>query len=155
MTSYRPASCQGYRRRGEVSSPSNELAFAEVGLDETRRALRAAVASPYSDPVGKGARCLPGDRTSQSPTVSPDHRELIPRAGLLPGLEACAGEPFLLAVGEPYLAQALWSFAHGMVILGLDRRFVDGSNLERIWLAGTEPVTTSRNSAGTPVTLPP
>jgi hypothetical protein len=47
-------------------------------------------------------------------------------------------------VGEPYLAQALWSFAHGTLILELDRRFLDGSDLDRTWHAGTEAFTAAR-----------
>lgn len=33
----------------------------------------------------------------------------FPRSELTAGLEDWAGEPFFLAVGEPYVAQALWS----------------------------------------------
>jgi AcrR family transcriptional regulator len=58
------------------------------------------------------------------------------RADLTPGLEDWAGQPFWLATGDPYLAQALWSFAHGMVILELDRRYPDDSELDRTWAAG-------------------
>ncbi|MHB1887370.1 MAG: TetR family transcriptional regulator, partial [Acidimicrobiales bacterium] len=57
---------------------------------------------------------------------------------LLPGLEAWAGEPFYLVMGEPYLAQALWAFAHGTMILELDRRFFEGSDLDLTWRAGAE-----------------
>ncbi|MFC4060857.1 TetR/AcrR family transcriptional regulator [Planomonospora corallina] len=60
----------------------------------------------------------------------------MPRARLAPGLEEWSGTPFFLAAGEPYLAQALWSFAHGMVILELDGRFPEGSDLERTWAEG-------------------
>lgn len=60
----------------------------------------------------------------------------FPRARLLPGLEDWAGEPFLLATGEPYVAQALWAFAHGTMILELDQRFQTGSDLDRTWAAG-------------------
>ena len=60
----------------------------------------------------------------------------FPRGSLLAGLEDWAGEPFFLATGEPYLAQALWAFAHGTMILELDGRFVPGSDLERTWQAG-------------------
>ena len=38
--------------------------------------------------------------------------------------------------GEPHRAQALWSFAHGMVILELDGRFPAGSDLDRTWAEG-------------------
>jgi AcrR family transcriptional regulator len=60
----------------------------------------------------------------------------LPRADLTPGLEEWAGEPWWLATGDPYLAQALWSFAHGMVILELDQRFLEGSQLDLTWTAG-------------------
>jgi AcrR family transcriptional regulator len=118
--------------------PALELALAETGLDETGLALHAAVAGSNVDPVGDllGAYRAMG-------LANPELYRLItassfPRAGLLPGLEAWAGEPFFLAVGEPYLAQALWSFAHGTLILELDQRFLDGSNLDQTWHAGTE-----------------
>ena len=60
----------------------------------------------------------------------------LPRSELAPGLEDWAGEPFLLVTGEPHRAQALWSFAHGMVILEIDGRFPAGSDLDRTWRAG-------------------
>ena len=124
--------------------PALELALAETGLDETGLALHAAVAGSNGDPVSDllGAYRAMG-------LANPELYRLItassfPRAGLLPGLEAWAGEPFFLAVGEPYLAQALWSFAHGTLILELDRRFLDGSDLDRTWHAGTEAFTAAR-----------
>ncbi|WP_449061339.1 TetR-like C-terminal domain-containing protein [Planomonospora algeriensis] len=60
----------------------------------------------------------------------------LPRERLAPGLEEWSGTPLFLAAGEPYLAQALWSFAHGMVILELDGRYPEGSDLERTWAEG-------------------
>jgi len=60
----------------------------------------------------------------------------LPREDLTPGLEEWAGEPFLLATGEPHLAQALWSFAHGMVILEIDGRYPRHSELDKTWEAG-------------------
>jgi AcrR family transcriptional regulator len=58
------------------------------------------------------------------------------RTDLTPGLEDWAGEPWWLATRDPYLAQALWSFAHGMTILELDWRYPEGSQLDRTWAAG-------------------
>jgi AcrR family transcriptional regulator len=55
---------------------------------------------------------------------------------LTPGIEEWAGQPFLLATGDPALAQALFSFAHGMVILELDDRFPASSDLDSTWAAG-------------------
>lgn len=65
----------------------------------------------------------------------------LPRDELTPGLEDWAGEPWLLVAGDPFLAQAMWSFAHGMVTLELDRRYPDGSDLDRTWRAGAEAFT--------------
>ena len=60
----------------------------------------------------------------------------LPRGDLTPGLEEWAGEPFLLVTGEPHLAQALWSFAHGMVILEIDGRYPQNSELDQTWETG-------------------
>ena len=60
----------------------------------------------------------------------------LARGELEPGLEAWAGEPFLLVTGDANRAQALWAFAHGMVILELDDRFPDPSELDRTWARG-------------------
>ena len=129
-----------------------ELALAEIGLDEIGQALHAAVAGATSDPVG--------DLLGVYRTVGRANRELyrmitsgsFPRAGLLPGLEAWAGEPFFLVMGEPSLAQALWSFAHGTLLLELDRRFLDGSDLDRTWLAGVAVFGAARSARVDPPT---
>ena len=60
----------------------------------------------------------------------------LPRDELSPGLEDWAGEPFFLVTHDPSLAQAMWSFAHGMVILEIDGRYPAESDLERTWAAG-------------------
>jgi AcrR family transcriptional regulator len=60
----------------------------------------------------------------------------LDRAGLAPGLEEWAGNPWFVVAGDPQRAQALWSFAHGMVILELDRRYPPGSDLDGTWRAG-------------------
>jgi len=134
--------------------PALELALVETGLDETGLTMHAAVAGSDGDPV----RDLLGAYRAMG-RANPELYRLItassfPRAGLLPGLEAWAGEPFFLAVGEPYLAQALWSFAHGTLILELDQRFLDGSDLDQTWRAGTEAFyaarVTAHGTAGAP-----
>lgn len=61
---------------------------------------------------------------------------VLPREDLTPGLEEWAGECFFLVTGDPSLAQALWSFAHGMVILEIDGRYPPGSDLDTTWAAG-------------------
>lgn len=58
------------------------------------------------------------------------------RESLPSGLEQWAGNPWFVVTGDAPLAQALWSFAHGMVILELDDRYPPGSDLEGTWRAG-------------------
>jgi AcrR family transcriptional regulator len=60
----------------------------------------------------------------------------LPRAGLPEGLEEWAGNPWFVVTGDPSLAQALWSFAHGMVILELDGRYPPDSDLDETWGTG-------------------
>jgi AcrR family transcriptional regulator len=60
----------------------------------------------------------------------------LDRAHLHPGLEEWAGNPWYVVSGDSGLAQALWSFAHGMVILELDDRYPPGSDLQAAWRAG-------------------
>lgn len=60
----------------------------------------------------------------------------LPRAELPPGLEEWSGTPFfLVAAGDPHLAQALWSTAHGMTILELDQRYPTGEAPSESWRA--------------------
>ncbi|GHF42161.1 TetR family transcriptional regulator [Streptomyces mashuensis] len=65
----------------------------------------------------------------------------LPRAALPERLEEWAGSPFFLATEDPHLAQALWSYAHGMVVLELDDRFPGGSDLDLTWQAGARAFT--------------
>ncbi len=60
----------------------------------------------------------------------------LDRASLPPGLEEWAGNPWYVATGDPALAQAFWSFAHGMVMLEIDDRYPPGSDLDATWRAG-------------------
>jgi AcrR family transcriptional regulator len=60
----------------------------------------------------------------------------LDRARLPEGLEEWAGNPWFVVTGDSSLAQALWSFAHGMLILELDQRYPPGSDLSSTWRAG-------------------
>ena len=57
-------------------------------------------------------------------------RDLLPEC-----LEEWAGQPFFFAAGDPFRSQALWSAAHGMVILEIEGRYPEGSDLDRTWKA--------------------
>lgn len=122
-----------------------EVALIDAGLAEIGEALHRAVGDPQSGPGASAvARVLATYRAES--LARPNLYRLatsgpLPRGELTPGLEDWAGEPWLLATGDPFLAQAMWSFAHGMVILELDRRYPDGSDLDRTWRAGAEAFT--------------
>jgi AcrR family transcriptional regulator len=60
----------------------------------------------------------------------------LDRERLPEGLEEWAGNPWFVVTGESSLAQALWSFAHGMLILELDQRYPPSSDLSATWRAG-------------------
>lgn len=57
----------------------------------------------------------------------------LDRASLPDGLEEWSGAPFFVVTGDEFLAQALWSFAHGALTLELDGRYPPGSDLDRTW----------------------
>jgi AcrR family transcriptional regulator len=106
-------------------------------LAETGEALHRAVAE--APPGRRVAALLEAYR--RVALAAPDLYRLatqgrLPRRELPPGLEAWAGAPFRLATGDPYRGQALWAFAHGMVVLEIDRRFADATHLDTTWAEG-------------------
>ena len=62
----------------------------------------------------------------------------LDRSALPPGLEEWAGNPWFVVTGDSSVAQALWSFAHGMLILEMDERYPPGSDLDLTWQAGAD-----------------
>ena len=120
-----------------------ELALLEQGLDHMGEALHAAVRGAHG-PAGRvrallatyRAEALAHPNLYRLATLGP-----LPRQELTPGLEEWAGEPFFLVTGNPYVAQALFSFAHGLVSMELDGRCPPGSDLDRTWAAGAEAFT--------------
>jgi len=131
-----------------------EVALIEIGLAEIGEALhRAASDQRALAEAGAVASVLATYRAES--LARPNLYRLatsgqLPRGELTPGLEDWAGEPWFLAAGDPFLAQAMWSFAHGMVILELDQRYPEGSELDRTWQAGAAAFTlaASRGPAG-------
>lgn len=114
-----------------------EAALIEQGMLEFGNALHAALSAPGREGAVRSLLDTYRKEALSSPalyrlaTAGP-----LPREDLPPGLEEWAGEPFLLATGDPWRAQALFSFAHGMVTFGLDDRFPQESDLDRTWNAG-------------------
>lgn len=122
-----------------------EISLIEVALAEIGAALHAAVRRGGGGAGGAGGASgpVPAVLTAYRAyaRTNPNLYRLatagpIPRDRLTPGLEDWAGEPFLLATGDPHRAQALWAFAHGTAVLELDTRFLPGSDLDRTWAAG-------------------
>jgi AcrR family transcriptional regulator len=123
------------------SKKAVEVALIEEAFRDIGAALHAALEG-RDDPVDATRNLLATYR--QVSLAQPNLYRLatagrLPREDLTPGLEEWAGEPFLLATGEAHLAQALWSFAHGMVILEIDGRYPQGPrdpDLDKTWQAG-------------------
>jgi AcrR family transcriptional regulator len=116
-----------------------EAVLVEAAMTEMGTALRAAVRDHDPGDEAPVPALLTAYRTVAR--AGPSLYRLathgpLDRAALAPGLEDWAGEPFLLATGEPYLAQALWAFAHGTAVLEIDGRFLPGSDLDRTWAEG-------------------
>ena len=114
-----------------------EAALIEDALFTMGDALHSAVRTPGR--AGALARLL---RAYRSSSLEHPNRYRLATSGqlrrdLLPeGLEEWAGQPFLFAAGSRFRSQALWSFAHGMVILEIDDRYPAESDLDRTWKAG-------------------
>lgn len=71
----------------------------------------------------------------------------LPRERLAPGVEDRAAAPLVEEFGGDLdAARAAWAFAHGMVILELDRRFPPGVDLDQAWRSGIEALRTLRPS---------
>lgn len=116
----------------EVEAALVEIALAEVG-ERSHRTIRR--------PGRRGAVAALLADYRRYAVANPNLYRLatrgeLPRHRLAPGLEDWAGAPWFLATGDPQRAQALWAFAHGMVILEIDRRFPPGSDLAATWAAG-------------------
>lgn len=110
-----------------------EAALIEQGLADLGEALYRALEEP--DPVAAVLRVYRESALS-SPHLYRLSMRPLARERLAPGLEEWSGTPFFLATGDPYRAQALWAFAHGMVAIELDGRFLPGSDLDRTWSEG-------------------
>jgi AcrR family transcriptional regulator len=109
-----------------------EDALFDVG-DATHRALHDAGhnSTVLSLLVTYRAFSLSHPNLYRLATAGPLVRQRLPQ-----GLEEWAGNPWFVVTGDASLAQALWSLAHGLVILELDDRYPPGSDLDGTWRAG-------------------
>ena len=114
-----------------------EVALIAEVLFEVGEILHAAVATPgRAGPVRSLLEAYRNAAQANPAMYRLATSGFLPREDLPPGLEDWAGRPFFIATGDPWKAQAMFSFAHGMVILELDERFPPGSDLGRTWKAG-------------------
>jgi AcrR family transcriptional regulator len=113
-----------------------EAALIEDVLFEIGDQLHAALRAPGPDGVVAGVlhayrtHSLARPNRYRLATSGRLRRDLLPEC-----LEEWAGQPFFFAAGDPYRSQALWSLAHGMVILEIDGRYPEDSDLDRTWQA--------------------
>jgi AcrR family transcriptional regulator len=127
-----------------------ELVLVEQALTEMGGALRAAVdGRAPADAVGPMLAAY-----RQLALAHPNLYRLatqgrLRRDEMAAGLEDWAGEPFLLVMGEPYLAQVVWSAAHGMVALEIDDRYPPDTDLARTWSQAAEAFTAALRDSPT------
>lgn len=117
-----------------------EAALIEDSFFELGDALHAALRRP-----GRSGPVTGVLRTYRHLALAHPHRYRLATSGRLPRhllpecLEEWAGQPFFFAAGQdPHRSQALWSLAHGMVILEIDGRYPPGSDLDRTWRAAAQ-----------------
>jgi AcrR family transcriptional regulator len=127
-----PSLYKHFSSKAAVEAALIEDAMVDIG-EATHRALHEqSGATPLTSLVASyRAHCLANPALYRLATTGRLDRDLLPA-----GLEEWAGNPWFVVTGDPALAQALWSFAHGMVILELDGRYPPGSDLDSTWRAG-------------------
>lgn len=115
-----------------------EAALISVGFEEQAELFARAVHGS-DDPLASIAAAY-RDFAHRQPhlyrlmTERPLRRDL-----LAAGVEEAAALPLLRVTGGNLeQARAIWAFAHGMVILELNRRFPPGADLDTTWRTGIE-----------------
>jgi AcrR family transcriptional regulator len=121
------------------SKAAVELALIEDALLESGQEGHGAIHEPGAD--GPLVSLLSAYR--RHALAHPNLYRLVTRGRLArdqlaPGIEEWAGNPWYVVTGDEFLAQALWSYAHGMVTLELDQRYPPGSDLDRTWAVGAD-----------------
>jgi AcrR family transcriptional regulator len=136
-----PSLYKHFSGKADVEMALIEDAMFDIG-DVTHRALHEQTTlSPLANLLASyRAHCLSHPNLYRLATGGSLSKDSLPA-----GLEEWAGNPWYVVTGDPSLAQALWSYAHGMVILELDERYPPGSDLDSTWRAGA---TAFERSAG-------
>lgn len=127
-----PSLYKHFASKGHLESALVEDALFDIG-DATHRVLheRSREGALLSLVSTYRAHCRSYPNLYRLATGGPLLRDSLPE-----GLEEWAGNPWFVVTGDASLAQALWSFAHGMLILELDDRHPPRSDLDATWRAG-------------------
>ena len=127
-----PSLYKHFSGKAALESALIEDSMFDIGA-VTHRALHEAAPEGPLDGllVAYRSYCLAHPNLYRLATSGRLQRDTLPE-----GLEQWAGNPWFVVTGDPSLAQALWSFAHGMLILEIDDRYPPGSDLDQTWRAG-------------------
>jgi AcrR family transcriptional regulator len=127
-----PSLYKHFSGKPALESALIEDALFDIGTVTHRALHEAGAVGPLASLLTAYRRyCLAHPNLYRLATSGTLDRESLPE-----GLEAWAGNPWFVVTGDPARAQALWSFAHGMLILELDDRYPPGSDLDATWSAG-------------------
>jgi AcrR family transcriptional regulator len=124
-----------------------EAAIISTGFEEQAVLFEAAIAAS-DDPVGALA-CAYREFACDHPHL---YRLMTERALnrelLVPGSEERAALPLYQAMGESLdLARAAWAFAHGMIMLELNRRFPPDADVDAAWRHGIDALRPGRRKS--------
>jgi AcrR family transcriptional regulator len=115
-----------------------EAALISAGFEESAELFEAAVTGAQ-DPLGALASAYREFARRRPHLYRLMTERPLPRERLTPGVEDRAAAPVLQAVGGDLArARAAWAFAHGMVILELNRRFPPDADLDAAWRRGID-----------------
>ncbi|WP_031516734.1 TetR/AcrR family transcriptional regulator [Streptomyces sp. NRRL F-5123] len=128
-----PSLYKHFRDKAAVEAELTALMLAE--LAETLEAAEAEAPGSLAALLGAyRAYALEHPNLYRLSTQKP-----LPRGVLPPGLEDRAAAPLFRHVRmDEHTARAAWAFAHGMVVLELDGRFPDDSDLAAAWRTGAD-----------------
>ena len=116
-----------------------EAAIISVGFELQAEAFERALIEDPEDQLGVLARAYRRFASAHPHLYRLMTERELQRELLTPGVEARAALPVYEAVGgDADLARAAWAFAHGMMILELNRRFPPDADLEAAWDRGLD-----------------
>jgi AcrR family transcriptional regulator len=124
-----PSLYNHFRDKSAIKNALISYGFADL-------AERSEPALASKDPIGTLARAYRAFAVAHPHLYRLMHDEPLDRDQLEPGVEDRARTPALRIFGSLDLARAAWAFAHGMVILELNDRFLPEGDLEAAWEIG-------------------